>query len=110
MSVIENEGETLSFTNRNHSISLTEQCTNDERFRAFCGSKHLLLDICKYYTQNNIVIFDKQSKTYVSILIDTSRIMKRFRMNMYSGVKTIVYKQLYDFYYMTNINFDDVEF
>ena len=110
VSVIENEGETLSFTNRNHSISLTEQCTNDERFRAFCGSKHLLLDICKYYTQNNIVIFDKQSKTYVSILIDTSRIMKRFRMNMYSGVKTIVYKQLYDFYYMTNINFDDVEF
>ena len=72
--------------------------------------KDLLLDICKYYTQNNIVIFHKQSKTYVSILIDTSRIMKRFRMNMYSGVKTIVYKQLYDFYYMTNINFDDVGF
>ena len=59
VSVIENEEETLSFTDRNHSISLTEQCTNDERFRAFCGSKHLLLDICKYYTQNNIVIFDK---------------------------------------------------
>ena len=34
VSVIENGEETLSFTDRNHSISLTEQCTNDERERS----------------------------------------------------------------------------
>ena len=107
VSLINNDRKALTYVDEKKYIGLYEHHTGDTQYRVFSGNKLMVIDTCKYFPQNNIFIYDKQSNTYVSILIGVSKIMKRFKTNMYSGVRNRVYKELFKFYYMADIDFND---
>lgn len=79
---------------------------HNENFTAYLGIKYTLIDVCKYYTCAVIVLYDKATEGYVLIETRNTRIMRRFRSVMYDGLKLRVYRLLYKYFFMLDIDYD----
>ena len=97
----------LSFIDWWNVLTFRKQDVYDQRFHAYLGQRHLKLRECHYYRCTGLVIYDRKSNSYVYSEIDNDRIMKRFREKMCKGLKAQVFMELYKYWYMQDINFEE---
>lgn len=107
MTKVKDDVEELSYQDEIHSMAFKSFDTGENSFFAYLGIKHLLLEPCHYYSCTCIIIYDKVSSSYVKIEVDESRIVRRFRQNMYVSLKSLVFQELYKHYYAKDVNFDE---
>lgn len=99
--------EEIDHTDQTNVIRLSRYITNDDRFKAYLGIRHLLVREGKYYTSTIMIIFDISSSSYALIEIDNDRQLQRFRNKMFNGMKILVFKALYSHFYMTDIDYQE---
>lgn len=98
----------FTFIDNDDHFTLHRYVTNDSRFYAYMGITHLLVRPGKYYSCLAMVIYDITSDSFVQIKVDNTRNMIRFRTCMYTNTKVLVFKELYNHFYMIDVNFNDI--
>lgn len=88
----------LSYVDETVTMTFIRHVTDDESYFAYLGIKHRKIDDRLYHSTLRIILYDKKSDSYICTEADC---------NMYTGLKTLVFKDLYKHLYMTNINFND---
>ena len=79
--------------------------TQSIKYHAYKGMRCSLRDYYKYETRFQISIFDVESKTLLNIECAKCRLLERFRFKMNCNLKVIVFKKLFDYFYMKYIGF-----
>ena len=97
--------DNISFMDEKHVISLYEFSTQAKEYYAYIGMRSSLRDDYKYETHIQITIFDVESETLLIIECAKCRLLERFRFKMYNNLKALVFKKLYDYFYMKDIDF-----
>lgn len=100
--------EQISLMDEYHVINLDRQITNDERYHAYLGKRHTLIDLGKYKSFYEIVICSLKHDTFLILDCEPCRILDRFKLKMYNNLKILVYKKLYEYYYMEDIDYNSV--
>ena len=99
--------EVFTIINNQMYLSMDRYATEDDRFYAYMGVKHLLVRPGQYRTSLVIVLYDKGSDSYMHADNDYTRKMVRFNTKMYNNLKSLVFRDLYNHFLMADINFDD---
>lgn len=102
---LRNEEEQISLMDENHVISLDRQITNDKRYIAYVGKRHTLVDYGKYRSFYMIVLCSLKTDTFLILECEPCRILDRFRHIMYNNLKILVFRELYQHYYMEDIDY-----
>ena len=97
--------ENISFMDEKHVISLYEFSTQAKEYYAYIGMRSSLRYDYKYETHIQISIFDVESETLLIIECAKCRLLEGFRFKMYNNLKALVFKKLYDYFYMNDIDF-----
>ena len=98
--------EQLSFMDENHVININRQITNDTRYLAYFGKRHTLIGYGRYKSYYVILLCSLKSETFLIVECEPCRMLDRFRYHMYNNLKTLVFKTLYEHYYMEDIPLD----
>ena len=86
-------------------ISLYAFSTQSNEYYAYINTRCSLRDDYKYETHIQISIFDVESETLLIIESSKCRLLKKIRFKMCSNLKAIVFKKLFDYFYMKDIGF-----
>lgn len=100
--------EQISLMDENHVIGLDRQITNDERYIAYVGKRHTLIDYGKYRSFYIFVFCSLKTDTFLVLECGQSRLLDRFRHKMYNNLKILVFRELYQYYYMEDIDYTPV--
>ena len=105
---LRNVEKQISLMDENHVISLDRQITNDKRYIAYVGKRHTLVDYGKYRSFYMIVLCSLKTDTFLILECEPCRILDRFRHIMYNNMKILVFRELYQYYYMEDIDYTPV--
>ena len=98
--------EQLSLIDETHVININRQITNDSRYLVYFGKRHTLIDYGRYKSYYIILLCSLKSESFLIVECEPCRILDRFRYHMYNNLKTLVFKSLYEHYYMEDIHLD----
>ena len=85
-----------------NTMLFERQITNNDDYKVYQGLR-------KGLTQNIyfLIILDTASNSCVVVDVIVNRIIRRFLNNMYTAMRAIVYQDIYDHFYMSDINFGE---
>ena len=102
------EGEdVINFVDNDLQVSFVKFVTNDSRFYAYIGVKYLQTAPGRYNSCLSLIIYDIGSNSYLLSDVARTRKIERFRTKMYDNTKILVFKELYNFFYMVDINYEE---
>lgn len=105
---LRNGEEQISLMDENHVINLDRQIINDERYIAYVGKRHTLVDLGKYRSFYIFVFCSLKTDTFLLLECEPCRLLDRFRYKMYNNLKILVFRELYQHYYMEDVDYAPV--
>lgn len=102
---LRNGQDTISLMNEDHVVNLDRYVTDSTEYFAYLGVRHTQVELGIYRSFTNIVIYDIATDTFLIIDCDSHRLVHKFRNLMYNSTKILVFRKLYQHYYMRDITF-----
>lgn len=105
MNKVKKDEDELSYVDKSVTMTFRRYVTDSDNYKVFMGQRHQKIEECLYHSTLCIILCDIKSDSYVCIEAGLEKTAKRFAERMYSGLKTVVFRNLYNHYYMSDIDF-----
>ena len=83
--------------------------SNNDNYKVYMGVRHVYLGM-DIFNMVCVILYDIITESYVLTGAWANRIARRFIYSMHNGIRVLVFEDLYNHYYMSNVNFCDEEF